>query len=567
MSDREPPRPRRASLDDTPPELTEIYRSGGHRSARHADPADGSRGPLVEELKPRAAKPRTLRRSLALTTASAVLPGSGLLAAPKRVHRTLGAMVVTLVLTLTIATVIWANMALSDLAGIAVNPRQLTILSAGVVAVALGWVALITGTHLVTRPGGMTAGRRAVGALLVTALSFVVSAPLAVAARYAYDQRELLETVFADEDDVNSGSRPTLDDGNDPWASIPRLNILILGGDSSDERTDLYGVRTDAIMVASVDTATGETVLIQLPRNLQYTPFPEGSELDEAFPSGFTGDGDAANWYLNAVWPMIEGDYPSLLEEQTYRGAEALKLGVEGITGLHMDYFVLVNMDGIQELIDAMGGVTVNINQRLPIGGDTTGRQPSGYLEIGPDQRLNGYEAMWYGRSRKDDPNGDYGRMARQSCLVDAIIQQANPATLLTSYEAIAAASADMIMTDIPQQVLDPLLTLALRIKDASISRVLFVDGQNGYSYAYPDFDTMHETVADAIETSQEPDTPPTSTPQETPAESTPEESATDQPPAEEPSSEPSPSHEIFVDGAQSVNDACAYHPVESDDE
>ena len=73
----------------------------------------------------------------------------------------------------------------------------------------------------------------------------------------------------------------------------------------------------------------------------------------------------------------------------TYPGAEALKQGVEGITGLHMHYFALVNIDGLQQLIDAMGGVKLNVNRKLPIGGDhQTGARPHGWLKPGPDQLM-----------------------------------------------------------------------------------------------------------------------------------------------------------------------------------
>ena len=102
-----------------------------------------------------------------------------------------------------------------------------------------------------------------------------------------------------------------------------------------------------------------------------------------------------------------------------------------------MHYFALVNIDGLQQLIDAMGGVKLNVNRKLPIGGDhQTGARPHGWLKPGPDQLLDGYNAMWYARSRFD--SDDYARMARQSCLVNAVIKQANPTTLLTSYEGIA---------------------------------------------------------------------------------------------------------------------------------
>ncbi|MGO1488829.1 MAG: LCP family glycopolymer transferase [Arachnia sp.] len=499
-----------------------------------------------------------LGRSAAFTVASTFLPGLGLLGAKPGPVRALG-VVFPAALLISIA---WAAFAastdLGNFASFAVNPSELRSLTMGAIVVGLVWVSLIAGTHLVTRPRGWSVGRRALGAILVSALSFSVAGSAALAARYAYDQNKLVSTVFASEDEVQSTSRPSIDGTtSDPWKDNPRINVMLLGADSADARDSSLGLRADTIMVASIDTATGDTTIVQIPRNVQYTPFPEGSELAELFPSGFKGDGDPAEFFINALWDKVENWYPDTFQGQTYPGAEGMKLGVEGITGLKIDYFALLNIDGVQRLIDAMGGVDVNINERLPIGGNTTGKSPTGWLEPGPDQHLEGYDAMWYARSRSD--SSDYERMVRQSCLVDAIIKQVNPATMLSSYEAIASASADMVMTDIPQQVLEPFVGLALKVKDAEIDRLVYSPGKNGYDYNNPDFDAMRQSVQDAI-------TGPTVNPDVTPlATSTPTiASAEPETPTPAVSDSPEP---ILVEGAQQVTDACAYDPVDPEDQ
>lgn len=489
---------------------------------------------------------RSLKASLGLSAASAVLPGSGLLAARRPTARAVG--LVSAIGSLG-AGVSLASFAVWDparLAALAVSPGFLMAVSVAFVVVGLMWVALITVTHLATRPRDLSDGRRALGAVVVAVLAFAVAAPIAVGARYARDQVLLVDRVFTSGDDeVQSSTRPTLE-GPDPFAGIPRLNILLLGADgnaSRAEQVEKFSIRTDTIMLASVDTQSGVTTLIQIPRNLQYTPFPADSEMAEAFPDGFRGE-PAEDWFINSIWAQTELGYPDLFAGSTYRGAEALKQGVEGVTGLKVDYFVMLNIDGIQKLIDAMGGVTVNINQRLAIGGNSEGRRPSGYLEPGPDQHLNGYDAMWYARSRLD--YSDYDRMTRQSCLVGAIIDQANPATLLTRYEAIAAASSEMLITDIPQRDLAEIVELALRVKDAQVTRLVYSPGKNGYSYSDPDFEAMRAAVTDAIES-------PAPTPSPSPGGSSPSRSL-------EPSPSPSLSEApVLTDGTQNVVDACAW--------
>ena len=499
-----------------------------------------------------------LGRSAVLTVASTILPGLGLLGARPRLAKVLGVVFPVALL----GGIAWAGFSASsdfgDFAGFAVNPTELRTLTVGVVTAGLIWVALITGTHLLTRPKGWSWLQRLLGAVLVAALSFGVAGSAALAARYAYDQKKLVTTIFVQEDEVKSTSRPSIDGKEkNPWKNTPRLNIMLVGADSADARDKEFSLRADTLMVASIDTATGATTIIQIPRNVQYTPFPEGSEMAEEFPRGFRGEGPADQWFINALWEKTELDYPSLFEGQTYRGAEAMKHGVQGITGLKIDYFALLNIDGVQRLIDAMGGVTVNINRRLPIAGNTQGKRPTGWLEPGPDQHLGGYDAMWYARSRSD--SSDYERMGRQSCLVNAIIKQANPATMLSSYEAIAAASADMVMTDIPQQVLEPMVSLSLKVKDARINRLVFSPGKNGYEYADPDFEVMRESVQDAIRATAE---TASTTPSATTAPTSSAPASSEEPsgtPTPDASASPSPT---LVEGAQGVEDACAYHPA-----
>ncbi|MBB1482800.1 LCP family protein [Tessaracoccus sp. MC1865] len=524
--------------------------------------------PIAEpgaSLHPDEVKRRKLRTSLLLTAASTVLPGSGLLGAPQRWLKVVGAATALGALALGLYFLNWALRDTASFASIAVDPDFLNRASVSLIVLGLVWVALIATTHIATRPGGLQHGRRLLGAAIVAALAFGVSAPSALGARYSHDQIMLVERVFGPGGDTGDGgvqstSRPTLatEPQVDPWKDVPRVNVLLLGADGNEARADeveKYSVRTDTIMVASIDTATGDTLLVQIPRNVQYTPFPENSEMAEAFPRGFRGEPEA-EWLVNSIWAKVELDYPNLLQGNTYRGAEALKEGVEGITGLEIDYFMMLDIDGLQQLINAMGGVVVNINEPLPKGTATNCRDEDRCLLPGPNQRLNGYDAMWYARSRKT--TSDYSRMARQSCLIDAVIKQANPATMLTSYEGIAQAASHMVTTDIPQRDLKAFVQLAFRVKDAKVQRLVYSPGKNGYSYADPDFEAMRQSVEDALN-------PPSPTPTAVAPTSVAPTSAAPSTPApaeEETTASPSPSGtpEELQEGAQTVADACAWN-------
>lgn len=497
------------------------------------------------------------------TLLSTIIPGLGLIGSRQRGVRWVGVgIAAACTATVAAAAVVfsrrvhpdpgehWLHAAASAAVGVISGRGALHVLTVVIAAVALLWVALIAGTHIVTRARNASGGKRVVGAALVAVLSLAVAAPLAVGANYAQVLAASLAKTFTG--NVVSDSQPTLatQTGN-PFKDIPRLNILLLGSDLDESRREQYdkmgwGFRTDSIILASIDTTTGETALIQIPRNVPRTPFPEGSEMAKQFPDGWRGDGDPAEWYVNTIWEKASVDYPDLFKGQTYPGAEALKQGVEGITGLKVHYFLMLNIDGLRNLVDAMGGVTVNINERLPMGGSSKNQGATwGWLEPGPNQHLDGLRALWYARSRWS--TDDYSRMQRQSCLIKAITDQANPGTLLTRFEAIAGASSDMVHTDIPPDALEALTNLALKTQRTPMKRLVFVNGSNGYNQADPDFDVMHERVAALINPPAKPSTTPSASTDPGDAEPSPSASSTKK----------------SNEGSQDIADACAYNPVD----
>ena len=576
VSDQEPkgaetPTPRGGK--DSPKKRRESSTSRSSRSRDDAKKKTGTRRESRGDSAPKHAAgagsrlDRSFRRCATLTIASTLLPGLGLAGARQRWAKILGVLLPIGFLGGLIWLAVRAVMNPERAVSWVLRPGLLRGALVVLIIIAVGWACLIALTHLITRPKGLTTTKRAIGAGLVIALTFIVSAPLAVGARYTLSQLQLLGSITGD--DVTAGSRPNIDtNAENPWKDTPRLNILLLGADSTGTRikdagNSVYTPRTDTIMVASIDTTTGDTTLIQIPRNLKYTPFPEGSKLAQLFPRGFRGAGDEAEWYVNALWEKtVAGDHPDMVEAlgtptPTYPGAEVLKQGIEGITGLHMHYFALVNIDGLEQLINAMGGVRLNVNRKLPIGGDhQTGRRPHGWVQPGENQLLDGYNAMWYARSRFD--SDDYDRMARQSCLVNAVIKQVDPLTMLTRYEGIAQASSDMVMTDIPQEVLALVAQLAVKVKDASVSRLAFVDGQNGFVSANPDFTLTRTRVHDAITPPTHTSEPTTNTPTETPNTTKPSPTPTKQTSPEQ----PQPSH-APASTAEQVTNACAYNPQE----
>lgn len=290
-----------------------------------------------------------------------------------------------------------------------------------------------------------------------------------------------------------------------------RYNILLLGTDAGSDRE---GMRPDSISLISVNAETGESVIIGLPRELINMPFPEDSPMHEFHPNGF---GVAPNvfgeWggchtrcYLNAVSAEVteadagigiyEGLYADAVSRGSTPGIEATKDAVAGATGLEVQFFVLLNMDGFASLIDALGGVEIDVKERLPIGGDQYLNGVEGWIEPGL-QRLDGFHAQWYARSRYGSVNGDYDRMERQRELQAAILAQITPETVLTRFQDIVEAGTYLVKTDLPNSMLGPLLDLATKARNYSPLAVELTPP--AVDPEYPDYDVVQSMVDEAI--------------------------------------------------------------------
>jgi LCP family protein required for cell wall assembly len=365
-------------------------------------------------------------------------------------------------------------------------------------------------------------------------------------------QRDLVGSVFASESNSKSATRPKVNK-KDPWAKTPRLNILLLGADDGVGRT---GTRTDTVMVASIDTKTGNTALISLSRNWMHMPFPADSPLHKFYPDGFydpsLGDVEQPEFYLDAMYRNVQAAHPYALGQSDNPGADVLKVSAGAALGLDISYYMQVNLKGFQSMVDALGGITVNINYKVPIGGDYRGPGsaddvlPKAYLHPGPDQHLNGHDALWYARGRFG--LNDASRQERQRCAIHAIVSSANPSTLVTKYQQIASASKQLLSTDIPQEILPAFIDLGLKVKDAKVSNVDLDKDKNFPNGRHPDYAAMREIVAKATR------------PKTTPVAATPSSPTTKKPTAGKKTTATPPP----PGGTQDLTDACAYHPTKA---
>ncbi len=486
------------------------------------------------------------RWAMVWTALGTLVPGLGLWHAGRRVA---GSIAMGLFVALLLAIGYLGFGGRERVFALATNVDVLNGVALSLLVLALGWVVVIAVSHLALRPPRPSTAQRVAGGILVGALSLAVAAPLAVGAQYVRSTADFLGTVFTEEPSGGPGIPGT--GPSNPFGNKDRLNVLVIGADSGTNRNVQLGLRADTVMVASIDLHTGATTLFSLPRQTARIPFPVDSPLHKYYPNGFYDGVSGANdeYFLNAMYNNIPERIPhDLLGNVKNLGAEVMKIGVGEALGLGtLDYYVIVNMDGFRSFINALGGITLNVNYRIPIGGRTTeGTPPTGYIEPGPDQHLNGFLALWYARGRYGLTGGDYSRMERQRCVINAVVQQAQPQVVLTNFEKIASAGANTIETDIPRKVLPELIDLALTVKGTNLHSVVFQPGVAGWVSANPPWPAVQLRVQEALKETAEAENKKASTPPATPSPTTSSTSKPTTPPKK----------------SENLSDSCAYHPA-----
>jgi LCP family protein required for cell wall assembly len=276
-----------------------------------------------------------------------------------------------------------------------------------------------------------------------------------------------------------------------------RYNILLLGGDAGPDR---LGLRPDSISVASIDAVTGAATIIGVPRNLQRVTFAADSPLSTVFPTGYDCGVECLVSYLYTYGQEHPDLYPDAEAAGSNPGIEAMRDAAESVVGLTLQYYVLIDMKGFSKLIDALGGIDIESTGRYPIGGsdgvDEPYAEPNGWIEPGV-QRMDGFTALWYARARHG--TSDYDRMQRQRQVQEAILAQAEPATVLAKFEKIAEAGSQVVSTDIPASMLAYFVDLASKTKALPVETLNLVP-DNDVNTARPDFDQIHAMVAKALE-------------------------------------------------------------------
>ena len=420
-------------------------------------------------------EPVRFKRALTLVLMTLVLPGSAqIVAGSKRAGRWAWRVIaglVAIVVFLFLLSLVWRSGTINLMA----RPGTLRIVQILLMVLAVGWAALFVDAYRLGQPLTLERNHRLTTSILDAVLVFSVVGVLIYGSVIVNTQRDFVASVFG------SGQKSKAEKG--------RYNVLLLGGDSGADR---IGTRPDSITLASIDADTGRTVLIGLPRNMTKVPFPAGTAMAKQFPEGFKWKNCGSNCLLNGVY-MYASEHKKLFPGDPNPGVTATRQAVEAITGLKVNYHVLIDLAGFRDLLNAVGGITLDVGKRVPIGG---GSSPiKGYIEVGKNQHLDGYHALWFARSREGST--DYERMTRQKCVMSAMLNQLSPQTVLTKFQGIAAASKQVVQTDIPAGELGTFTDLALDAKKLPVSSFSAVPPL--IRTGDPDFALIRTKVAEAV--------------------------------------------------------------------
>lgn len=276
-----------------------------------------------------------------------------------------------------------------------------------------------------------------------------------------------------------------------PWDGTGRLNILLIG---SDRRAGEESYNTDTLIVASVDPASGQVAMFSLPRDATGIP------LTGPARSFF---GTTWNRKINALYQQARAR-PDIFPGGSLSGYQALKDTLGNLYGLEIQYFVEVDFGGFTQVVDALGGVTVNV--QLPVVDDMYPGDEGAlrvYIPTGV-HHMTGAEALIYARSRHG--SSDFDRSARQQRVLLSLRQQADFATILRRLPDLVRSTKQAVRTNFPVDRLPQLIQLASLVDAGNVRSYVFAPPRfgteglvNGSYVLQANVAAIRQAVADAF--------------------------------------------------------------------
>ena len=216
-------------------------------------------------------------------------------------------------------------------------------------------------------------------------------------------------TIYGQSTDELSKTYKGLGNETDVISATKPMTILLMGVDTgSGSREDTWVGNSDTMIL-----------LMSLERDIL-------TQIDE--------NGQTVEAKLNAAYAT--------------GGAELAISTIEGLMNIHIDRYVMINMQGLVQLVDAVGGIEVNNTFDFPISIEDNEPEYTAKVEPGK-QTINGDQALVYARMRYQDPEGDYGRQKRQREVIKKVVQKVLSLNSVSHYQAILKAVSSNMQTNI----------------------------------------------------------------------------------------------------------------------
>ena len=364
--------------------------------------------------------------------------------------------------------------------GVLLQPNVLLVLLAlNVVLLAYRTVAIVDAYRLAHHRWPPIAGSRTAAATIL--LGVVLGATLLMhgyLGLVGYKTYDFVASAFHPSSTPTPIPTPTLPPGETPgptpvptpiptpvpvWSDNGRLDLVLIGADAGPGR---WSLRTDTMIILSVDVATGRAAMFGVPRNMFGVPLPDGP--DGAF---------ACRCYpglLNSLFVYAMAHPESFPGPDENRGYMAVENAIAKFTGLQIDGQVVVTLQGFIHLVDALGGLDMTTrdsvyDNRYP---DPLSTRDVAIAISRGHHHFDGWHALAYARSRHQD--NDYNRMDRQQEVLRAFRAQLDPCALIPRIPQLLDIAKEALWTDIPVERLPDLFEIGARVNADAIARFQF---------------------------------------------------------------------------------------------
>lgn len=264
-----------------------------------------------------------------------------------------------------------------------------------------------------------------------------------------------------------------------PWDGKERLNILLIGADHRPGDAG-GGYLTDTMIVASVDPQTRQVSMFSLPRDTTRVPLPSEWPASRRYGGAYPNK-------INTLYTIARHAPGAFPGNDAQRGFLALKGALGELYGLDIKYYVAVDFQGFLDVVDALGGVTIDV--QVPVSDyhyPADDGRGSLNLYIHPGiQHFDGPDALAYARARH--ATSDFDRAQRQQRVITSIRNQTDLSTLLAPgrIEALFGALRKTVKTDIPPELFPNLVSLIQSLNLNELRSVVFTPPRYS-SICYP---------------------------------------------------------------------------------